>query len=130
MGPGTLQEALARKDFPDVARHLAQGGDVNIRIGRGRGVPGALEEWGLWPGIDPNFAGPLHACAAMHGVPGAYETALLFISRGADLNAGDAEGDTPLAHARYFRASSELFRLYEGRGAKVSGPFYGRVEAR
>ena len=38
---------------------------------------------------------------------------------------GDSEGDTPLAHARYFNAP-ELFKLYSGSGASIAGPFYAR----
>ena len=36
---------------------------------------------------------------------------------------GDSEGDTPLAHARYFNAP-DLYKLYDGSGATLAGPFY------
>jgi len=45
------------------------------------------------------------------------------IKKGADLAAGDAEGDTPLAHARYFGAK-EIYQVLEGNGAELGGPFY------
>merc|ERR1712130_1069697 len=92
---------------------------------RGRGMPGSLPEWSIWPGREASFGTYLHACAAMHRLPGAYETAQLLICLRADLNAGDAEGDSPLAHARYFEAH-ELHALFKGRGAKLEGPYYGR----
>lgn len=40
--------------------------------------------------------------------------------------AGDSEGDTPLAHARYFNAP-DLYKLYSGNGATIAGPFYARL---
>lgn len=71
----------------------------------------------------------MHACAAMHMKPGAYEVAQLLIRKKANLAAGDSEGDSPLAHARYFRAA-ELFHLLQGHGAKIAGPYYSRFGER
>eukprot|EP00439_Symbiodinium_sp_Y106_P034348 s4611_g4.t1 len=89
----------------------------------------------------------LHACAANHRQPGMYELAQLLIQKKSDLNAGDSEGDTPLAHARllacvehYFRCRNngkrvlvkgyfhapDLYKLYSGHGGNVAGPFYSR----
>jgi len=113
----SIKEAFARKDFPEVAKHMAQGADLNILMARGR-LAGALDVWSMWPGSEPMFATPLHACVAMHTLPGAYETAQLLIKLGADLNAGDAQGDSPLAHTRYFRAN-EMYELYLHEGAKL-----------
>merc|ERR1712150_290400 len=116
-------------DFPDIARHLAQGADVETRLPRGRGVGDALDVWSEWWGRDEEFARPLHACAAMHRFPGAYETSQLLIAWGADLNAKDREGDTTMAHVRYFGAT-EFQPLYSGHGARLAGPFYRRFQER
>jgi hypothetical protein len=123
-----LNDAFMRKDFQDIVKHIARGADVNLRMARGPiGTPGTLDIWSIWPGYEKSFANPLHACAAMHCrgmmLPGAYEIAQVLITLGADLNAGDAEGDTPLAHARFFIAE-ELHELYRSRGAVLAGPFY------
>jgi len=120
-----IKEAFACKDFPDIARHMAQGADLKVRMARGRRLAGALDVWSIWPGSESMFGTPLHACAAMHKLPGAFETAQLLVKLGADLNAGDAEGDTPLAHTRYFRAN-EMHELYTHKGAKMMGPYYRR----
>jgi len=120
-----IKDAFARKDFPDMARHMAQGADLNVRMARGRGLAGALDVWAIWPGSERLFGTPLHACVAMHKLPGAFETAQLLIKLGADLNAGDAEADSPSAHARYFRAN-EMHALYTHKGAKMLGPYYRR----
>merc|ERR1711966_638255 len=66
---------------------------------------------------------PLHACCAMHAQAGALEMVHLLLKKGADIAAGDAEGDTPLSHARYFRAD-EMYAVLERNGAKLGGPFY------
>lgn len=123
-----MKEAFACRDFVEIMGHAAKGADLNVRMARGRGVPGALDVWSIWPGSDATFGTPLHALAAMHALPGAYETAQLLIKLRADLNAADTEGDTPLAHARYFRAQA-LHELYSGKGAKLSGPYYRRFQA-
>jgi len=112
---GGLPEAFARKDFPDVARHLARGTDLNVRMQTRTGGLALASSYGV----------PLHVCAALHRLPGAFETAQLLVRLRADLNAGDAEGDSPLAHARYYGAR-EIHALYEGSGALLLGPFYGR----
>eukprot|EP00931_Biecheleriopsis_adriatica_P077106 TRINITY_DN50729_c0_g1_i1.p1 TRINITY_DN50729_c0_g1~~TRINITY_DN50729_c0_g1_i1.p1 ORF type:complete len:370 (-),score=88.41 TRINITY_DN50729_c0_g1_i1:115-1224(-) len=128
MATSCLNEAFHRQDFPEIVKHLANGADRNTRLGRGHGVKWALREWAIWPGRAETFGTPLHALAAMHSLPGAYETAQLLIQMKADLDAPDAEGDTPLAHARYFRAP-DMYYLYKGQGAQLAGPFYaGRID--
>lgn len=117
-----LTQAFIDHNFVEIARHIKKGADLNVRMPRG---PQCLREWAIWPDSDQHFGTPLHACAAMHRSPGAYEMAQLLIQMRADLNAGDAEGDSPLAHARYFRAA-EMYTLLEGKGAVVAGPYFGR----
>lgn len=109
----TLNMAFASRDLVNVVKLIAARADVDTRLSRGEGVQATGE------------GSPLHACAAMHRLPGAYEVAQLLIQKKANLQAGDSEGDTPLAHARYFSAT-ELFGLLEGAGAEVRGPFYER----
>jgi len=109
----SIREAFSRADFADIVKHFTSGADVNCSLRRGEGVQ------------DTGFGTPLHACAALFRKPGAYETAQLLITKGSNLDAPDEEGDTPLAHARYFGAH-ELHRLYSGHGASLAGPFYAR----
>eukprot|EP00930_Biecheleria_cincta_P024893 TRINITY_DN1776_c0_g1_i2.p1 TRINITY_DN1776_c0_g1~~TRINITY_DN1776_c0_g1_i2.p1 ORF type:complete len:348 (-),score=82.80 TRINITY_DN1776_c0_g1_i2:233-1225(-) len=105
----TLAEAFRQEDLVDVTRHLAAGADVETKLRQGEGITAT------------NSGVPLHACCAMYPRPGALEVAQLLIRKKADLQAGDAEGDTPLAHVEYFSAD-DLFRLFEPHGAEVSGP--------
>jgi hypothetical protein len=111
----SLAEALGRmsnnEDFAEIVRHLAAGADVNTELRRGEGIRAT------------GRGRPLHACCALKSHEGAYETAQLLITLGADMSLGDQEGDTPLAHAKYFGAT-EIFALYERNGAMVGGPFY------
>merc|ERR1712194_609448 len=111
----SLADAFCLHDFTDCARHIAAGADVNTKLQNGQGIRSTRE------GV------PLHACCAQHQRPGAYELAQILISAGADLNAGDWEGDTPLAHAKYFRATqpgNDISALLSGSGAEVSGPYF------
>jgi len=97
----------------EIARHIVAGVDPDTMLRRGQGIR-ATESGTM-----------LHACAANHRQPGMYELAQLLIQKKSDLNAGDSEGDTPLAHARYFHAP-DLYKLYSGHGGNVAGPFYSR----
>ncbi|CAK9014141.1 Gamma-aminobutyric acid receptor subunit theta [Durusdinium trenchii] len=111
----SLRAAVTQLNIADITRHLMAGADPDTQLQRGEGIR-ATESGTL-----------LHACAANHKVPGIYEIAQLLIHKKANLDAGDSEGDTPLAHARYFNAP-ELFKLYSGSGASIAGPFYARWE--
>lgn len=106
----SMPEAFEEGDVVDVVRHLAAGADVDTQLRNGQGIR------------DTSWGYPLHACCAMNCF-GTYELAQLLIRKKADMNKGDREGDSPLAHARYFHAK-ELKDLLEGQGAKVQGPFY------
>ena len=106
-----LAEAFAATDLADVVRHIAAGADVNTRLHRGEGVRAS------------SSGTPLHACCAIYPEPGAYEVTVLLLRRRADASLGDAEGDSPLAHAQYFKAT-ELYALLEENGAKLAGPYY------
>mmetsp|Transcript_7643 Transcript_7643/g.27995 ORF Transcript_7643/g.27995 Transcript_7643/m.27995 type:complete len:97 (-) Transcript_7643:268-558(-) len=44
----------------------------------------------------------------------------------ADLDAKDAEGDSPLSHARYFGAEA-IYEVLERQGAKLEGPYYSSL---
>lgn len=107
----SLREAVTRGRVLDITRHLMAGADPDLPLRRGEGIR-ATENGTL-----------LHACAANHKQPGMYEVAQLLIHKKANLDAGDSEGDTPLAHARYFNAP-DLYKLYSGSGATLAGPFY------
>lgn len=113
----TMAQAFSREDFLDIVRHIAAGADVNVRLSRREGIRGTSS------GV------PLHACCAMHHQQGAYEVTQLLIRKKADLSRGDCEGDTPLAHARYFGAT-EIYKLLEGEGAEIAGPFFRGVGER
>jgi len=108
-----LADAFQVRDFVDVVKHIANGADVNTRLRRGQGVQDTAE------------GRPLHACAALCDRPGSLEVAQLLLRKRADTSLGDSEGDNAMAHARYFGAE-ELYRLLEGHGAKLEGPFYSR----
>jgi len=120
-----LADAFQARDFVDVVKHIANGADVNARLRRGQGVQ------------DTGEGRPLHACAALSDMPGSLEVAQLLLRKRADPSLGDSEGDNALAHARYFgeqfqrrgrdnSSAVELYRLLEGNGAKLEGPFYRR----
>jgi hypothetical protein len=99
------------QDWRDVARCIAQGADVNTKLVRGQGIRAT------------SSGSPLHACCALHMCAGSAEIAHLLIRMKANLAAGDAEGDTPLAHAKYFGAH-EMFDMLKDSGAQMGGPFY------
>mmetsp|Transcript_53826 Transcript_53826/g.99502 ORF Transcript_53826/g.99502 Transcript_53826/m.99502 type:complete len:366 (-) Transcript_53826:102-1199(-) len=105
--------AFRYRDFADVVRFLCKGADPNTRLPRGLGVQ------------DTNHGTLLHACCALHSAPGAAPLMELLLRGGASLDAPDAEGDPPLAHARYFGAH-ELYELLEAHGARLTGPYYTR----
>lgn len=107
----SLAKAFATEDFAEVVRHVAAGADLQTKLRRGEGIRATSS------GV------PLHACCAMHRLPGAYEVAQLLIKMKADTSQGDSEGDTPLAHAKYFGAK-DIFSLLESNGAVVAGPYY------
>lgn len=113
MQPETASLAQAFRDhnFDEVVRHLAGGADVNTKLCRGEGISST------------SYGVPLHACCALHRIPGAYEVAQLLINMKADTAQGDSEGDTPLAHARYFGAK-EIYDVLENNGAVMGGPYY------
>jgi len=107
----SIQKAFASNNFVEVACRIAAGDDVNARLSRGQGIQAT------------SSGTPLHACCAMHNLPGSTEMAQLLIKKGANLAAGDAEGDNPLAHAKYFGAD-ELYQVLERNGAELRGPWY------
>jgi len=108
-----LADAFEQRNFPEIAKCIASGADLNMCLGRQHGVSATSH------GV------PLHACVAMRKMPGAFEIAHLLIRKKADLTAGDAEGDNPLAHAKYFDAK-DMLNLLQGNGAVIQGPFYTR----
>lgn len=108
---GDLPAAFRAEDLVDIVRLVAAGKNVNVTLRRGEGVRAT------------SSGTPLHACCAMHKLPGSTEVAQLLVTKKADLTAGDAEGDTPLAHAKYFGAE-QLFEVLESNGAEIGGPFY------
>jgi hypothetical protein len=112
----TMPEAFAKRDFAEIARCVAAGSDANTRLKRGQGISAT------------NSGTPLHACCANCRDPGSTEIAQLLINKRADLQAGDAEGDTPLAHAKYFGAQ-ELFDILKNNGAQIGGPYYRSTDA-
>jgi len=107
----SIVEAFTADDYADVFRHIAAGADVNGFLRRGQGVEATSR------GV------PLHACCAHAGCPGSYEVAQLLLRKRADTTLGDSEGDTPLAHAKYFHAD-QIYDLLQNNGAKIDGPFY------
>lgn len=112
-----MGEAFRTGNISDVVRHIASGADVNMRLTSGEGIIASAE------------GRPLHAACALVNTEGAYEVALLLLRRKADVSAGDAEGDTPLSHARYHKAE-ELYGLLEGNGARIGGRYYSTGENR
>lgn len=113
----SLGDALARSDIQDALRHLAKGADPNMRLSHGQGILGT-------------HAGcPLHACCQLHEKAwwhgrGTAQLAQVLVALGADTNAADAEGDTPLAHAKLFRADAELVEVLKNEGGLLAGPYY------
>jgi len=110
----TLGQAFRKADLSDVARHLVHGASPNLRLHLGEGIR------------DTAHGTPLHACCAMHHLDGAAAIAALLCRLGADAAARDAEGDSPLAHARYFGAN-EVYDVLKANGAQVQGPYYSTV---
>lgn len=104
----TLGRAFAAHDFADVARHLAHGAEPNKVLNRGEGI------------ADTNWGTLLHACCAQHRQQCALPMVELLCRLGANINAGDSEGDSPLVHARYFGAT-EIYAALERHGAKFQG---------
>lgn len=102
---------VMRRNLRAVVRCLARGEDVNTWLRRGDGVQ------------DTSGGTPLHACCAQHQLPGATAVVALLCNLRADVNAGDSEGDSPLAHARYFGAK-EMEELLRAHGAQLRGPYY------
>jgi len=107
----SLGQAMRMRDLPDVVRLLAGGADVNTRLYQGEGIRAT------------SHATPLHACCALSHLPGAAAVAELLCRLGADLGAPDCEGDSPLAHARYFNADA-IYAVLQRHGAQVKGPYY------
>ncbi|CAE8724150.1 unnamed protein product [Polarella glacialis] len=108
----SLGQAFTVGCLADVVRLLARRADPNTVLRRGEGLEAT------------SGGSALHACCALQRTtPGALEVAQLLCKLRADLDSTDAEGDTPLAHARYFQ-SREMYSLLEAHGAKVAGPFY------
>jgi len=107
----SLRRALTARSLPGAVWCLANGADVNIWLRRGEGVQ------------DTSGGTPLHAMCAQHMQLGASAVVQLLCRLRADVNAGDSEGDSPLAHARYFGAKEieEVLRQY---GGKLRGPYY------
>uniref|UniRef100_A0A7S4SFP7 Ubiquitin-like domain-containing protein n=1 Tax=Alexandrium monilatum TaxID=311494 RepID=A0A7S4SFP7_9DINO len=106
--------AFSHGDFAEVVRLLAHNADPNIRLRRGQGIR------------DTSSGCPLHVCCAQHQRPGAAALAELLLQLNADPNSLDGEGDTPLAHARYFRAEN-VAAVLRAHGAKVQGPYYNTL---
>lgn len=111
MHAATLGQAFARRRLDEVVRLLAAGASANTRLNRGQGVQ------------DTSFGTPLHACCALHNEPGAVPTAELLLTLGANPCSPDGEGDSPLAHAKYFDAP-ELYGVLQQRGGRMVGPYY------
>eukprot|EP00927_Polykrikos_kofoidii_P052090 TRINITY_DN45862_c0_g1_i1.p1 TRINITY_DN45862_c0_g1~~TRINITY_DN45862_c0_g1_i1.p1 ORF type:complete len:379 (+),score=47.46 TRINITY_DN45862_c0_g1_i1:72-1139(+) len=106
-----LGRAFARGDLADVVRLLACGESPRQKLRRGDGVQHTHTGY------------PLHACCALHRWPGSTAVAVLLCHLRADMQAKDSEGDTPLAHARFFDAK-DIHCALHARGAKIQGPYY------
>mmetsp|Transcript_7644 Transcript_7644/g.27996 ORF Transcript_7644/g.27996 Transcript_7644/m.27996 type:complete len:333 (-) Transcript_7644:268-1266(-) len=109
-----LANAFVRSDLTEVVHQLASGADPNLRLQRGEG---------LW---DTSSGAPLHACCSLHAKPEAAAVVALLCRLRADLDAKDAEGDSPLSHARYFGAEA-IYEVLERQGAKLEGPYYSSL---
>merc|ERR1712232_197959 len=103
-----------RTDLTDVVRFLARGADPNTRLRRGEGVR------------DTGCGVPLHACCAMHQIPGVVPVVELLLRLRADAGQTDEEGDSPLSHAKYFGAKN-VYAILESHGAQLRGPYYSAV---
>lgn len=110
----TIGHALRAGDLADVVRHLANGVDPNVRLPQGQGIR------------DTSSGTPLHACCALHRLPNVTALVQLLLQLGADPIAPDGEGDSPLAHARYFGAD-EVYKVLQRHGAKIQGPYYSKL---
>ena len=78
---------------------------------------------------DTESASLLHLAVQLHQQSGGCELTAALLGLGADPNAPDEEGDTPLAHARYFGARGVICDLLRDFGASVRGPYFEAVEA-
>lgn len=107
----SLSSAFAAGDLEDVVRHVHAGADPNTTLRRNQGI--RATESGT----------ALHACCAMNKKRGALEVAQVLLRCGADHTIGDSEGDTPLAHAKYFGARP-MFEMLKDYGARVAGPYF------
>merc|ERR1719152_659838 len=103
-----LGTAFRLNNFVEIVRCIAAGGDVNTRLLRGEGIR------------DTSRGTPLHACCAMSTSRPreAIVLAYLLIAKKANVQAGDGEGDTPLAHAKYFKADA-MYQHLERSGAEL-----------
>lgn len=110
----TLGQAFRRGDLADVVRLLALRADPNEGLFRGEGLR------------QTNSGSPLHACCALCHDAGAVAVVELLCRLRADVTSRDSEGDSPLAHACFFRAD-EIYAALEGHGAKILGPYYTLV---
>lgn len=107
----TLGRAMGRGDFCDVVRLLAARADPNTRLRQGEGIR------------ETRSGTLLHACCALHNQEGVDFLTELLLHLNADTSAPDHEGDSPLAHARYFGAN-KIYEILQQHGARVSGPYY------
>lgn len=105
--------AFEARDMVDVVKLVAKGADIHQRLQRGQGIR------------NTSSGTTLHACCACHSAPGSYEVIVLLLRQRVDVTLGDAEGDTPLAHAKYYSAD-HLYALLETNGAEIAGPYYRR----
>lgn len=110
----SMGRALGQADYAEAARLLAHKADPNTRLHRGEGI------------LDTSSGSPLHACCAQHKRPGTAALAELLLHLGADHSIADSEGDTPMAHARYFGADN-VRDVLKAHGAKVAGPYYSTL---
>jgi hypothetical protein len=110
----TFSSAFRVRDLTSIIDFLGKRCDPNIRLHRGEGVQ------------DTDSGTPLHALCAMHRVPGSAAVVQLLLRLRADPDSKDAEGDSPLAHAKYFGAK-EIHAILQSHGAKLGGPYYSKV---
>lgn len=109
-----IKLALRSGHLLDVVRLLAQRADPDTSLRQGDGLR------------DTTSGTPLHALCALHKKPGAVAVVALLCRLRANVDAHDNEGDSPLAHAKYFDAP-EIYAILEKHGAQVQGPFYSRA---
>ncbi len=86
---------------------------ANMRLRRGEGVEAS------------EMGNPLHACAALSVTfpDCAYLLAQTLLGRGCDLDGKDSEGDSPLAHARFFN-SERIYNLFRRKGGRLLGNYF------